>query len=196
MSNYKACYDEKPRPPQPDQYPVTILCCGNGAGGSLPVTSGIADGRAAHSVGGISSNVPILTVATINLDTKGLCQPNIKIDFSGMLNFKAHLLHGYDFRIVFQLSRTCDHGTKVSLATWTYERQIDLCLEGMSIPSQVIYSEEIKEPFNFVWSQGNQCAECCVYAIEIIDICAYYVECASITNVAITGLISGKQRCW
>ena len=205
MSNYKACCGENPypqneehddrcHPPYPQKdYPVTILNCGNGQGASLPTNSLALNGGAAQAVGS-SYGSPCLTVGTVTLDTGGLDHPEIKIDFSSLINFKANLLSGFTFRLVFQLSRACDHGGKTQLATWTYEKEADVYLDGLSIPSAVSVNFEFKDPFGFVWCQCNDCPGCCLYTVEIVDIYAYGIDCASITNVGITAIASGKPR--
>lgn len=202
MSSYQACYgennqDERCRPPYPPlhhyRFPVTILSCGNGAGGSLPVNN-IEVAPAAQAVIG-SYGSPSLIIATVSLDTNGLDHPEVKIDFSSLINFRADFLSGYTLQLVFQLSRSCNHGPKTTLATWTYENDADAFLDGIPIPSEAEVKFEFNVPFGFVWCQCNDCPGCCLYTVEVVDVSSYGVECASITNVGITAIASGKPEC-
>jgi len=199
MSDYQACcgennYDEKCRPPHPPkEFPVTILSCGNGQGASIPVVESPLSGpQAAQSLVGYGS--PCLIIGSVPLDTNGLDHPDVKIDFSSLINFRANFLSGYNFRLVFQLSRSCSHGEKTPLATWTYEKQADVYLYGLAIPSEVSVNFEFKDPFGFVWCQCHDCPGCCLYTVEIVDIYTYGIECASITNVGITAIASGEPE--
>ena len=208
MSNYKGCCGEDypqdveqsrdercrpPHPPHPEKFPVTILSCGNGQGGSIPVSDLALNGaQAAQRLVGYGS--PCLTVGTVTLDSNGLDHPDVKIDFSSLINFRANFLSGYTFRLVFQLSRSCSHGAKTPLATWTFEKEADVYLDGLSVPSEVCVNFEFKDPFGFVWCLCHDCPGCCLYTVEIVDVCAYGIECASITNVGITAIASGEKR--
>jgi len=211
MSNYKGCCGEDypqheeqsrdercrpphpPYPPHPKDFPVTILSCGNGAGASLPTNNLALNGGAAQAVIG-SNGSACQTVGTVTLDTHELEHPEVKIDFSSLINFRANFLSGYTLRLVFQLSRSCDHGGKTTLATWTYEKEADVYLNGLSIPSEVEVEFEFKDPFGFVWCLCNDCPGCCLYTVEVVDIYAYGIEGLSITNVGLTAIASGKPR--
>lgn len=209
MSNYKGCcggndhpedncHDEKCRPPypppHPDRFPVTILNCGNGQGGSLPVNGLIVgDQTDDQAVAGINGS-PCLIMGAVTLDTNGLDHPDIKIDFSSLINFRANFLSGYILRVIFQLSRSCGYGGKTPLATWIFEKEADVYLDGLTIPSEVNVEFEFKDPFGFVWCLCNDCPGCCLYTVEVIDVCSYGIECASVTNVGITAIASGKPQ--
>lgn len=174
-------------------FPEVILSCGNGSGVSLPVCG--VTGPGAQAVIG-SWGAPSLVVGTVNLDTRGLDHPSVKIDFSSLVNFKADSdLSGYLLRIIFQLSRSCEHGDKVPLATWVYQNEVAVNLGVQTLDLSCLDIDvESKEPFNFVWCDCHDCPGCCLYLVEIIDISAFNIEAASITNVGISAIASGFSK--
>lgn len=196
MANYKKPYEEDCCAADHENhkkrdFPVVIFNCGNGSGVTLPVTGAVACAGNQAVIG--SWGAPTLIIGTVNLDTRGLDHPSIKIDFSSLVNFRADSdFSGYSLRIIFQLSRSCEHENKVPLATWVYQNEISVNL-GIPVPdlNLVDIDVESKEPFNFVWCDCHDCPGCCVYLVEIIDISAYNIESASITNVGISSIASG-----
>jgi len=189
--HYEDCCHPGPEHHKKEHFPVTVLSCGHGSGLTLPVGPVLqATGQAAGSNGG----APTLVVGTVNLDTRGLDHPDVKIDFSSLINFRANFLSGYELTIIFQLSRACNNGQKIPLAQWTYEKEADVYLNGLSIPSEVTVDFQIKDPFSFVWCDCHDCPGCCTYLVEIINVCGFYIEAASITNVGITAIASGQPR--
>ncbi|NLW91452.1 MAG: DUF4489 domain-containing protein [Syntrophomonadaceae bacterium] len=202
MGYYKDCYgenknDEKwrpPYPPKPERFPVSVLSCGNGQGASIPLGGiGVIDGMAARTLS-VSDGGSGLILGSVTLDTNGLDHPDIKIDFSSLINFRANFLSGYTLRLVFQLSRCCNNGAKTALATWTYAKEADVFLDGLSVPTDVSGVFDFSDPFGFFWCQCNSCPGCCLYTVEVVDVFAYGIECASITNVGITAIASGKPE--
>lgn len=196
MANYKTPGDDDPYSKENNHKEYggsnVVMNCGTGSGLTLPVNGGNLNG-AREAVQGGSYGSPALIVGTVSLETKGLEDPTIKIDFSSLLNFKADLFIGFEFRAIFQLSKTCDNGQKVPLSSWIFQKELDVDLgTTLAIPQNLRVNFEFKEPFDFVWCECESCGGCCVYTVEIIDICAYNIECASITNVALTVLAVGK----
>jgi hypothetical protein len=196
LANYRNdCCSPRPEHHKKEGFPVTILNCGNGTGVTLPVGNNLLNG-ASDAVAG-SWGYPTLVVGTVTLDTRELAHPDVKIDFSSLVNFRADSdLSGFTFRVVFQLSRSCDHGPRIPLANWLYQKEISVSLGGITIPDigLIDIDLEFKDPFSFVWCDCHDCAGCCTYLVEIIDIYTFNVESASITNVGITALASGQPR--
>ncbi len=198
MANYRRPHEEDCCSPGPDhrkkdEFPVTILSCGQGSGLILPISDNLLRAEANQSSTGYLGT-PTLVVGTVNLDTRGLDHPAIKIDFSSLINFKANFLPGFELTIIFQLSRSCDHGQKTPLATWIYEKSASVDLDGLVLPREVAVDFQFKDPFSFVWCECHDCPGCCTYLVEIININSFYIESASITNVGITAIASGEPR--
>lgn len=198
MSNYRKHYEDDCCSPDPehrkDDFDKIILSCGTGSGVTLPVANNVLSANSV-AIGGVG--YPALVVGTVTLDTRRLDHPDVKIDFSSLVNFRADSdLSGFSLRIIFQLSRSCDHGQKVPLATWLYQKEVSVDLDGIVIPdlNLIDIDVEFKDPFSFVWCDCHDCPGCCTYLVEVIDISAFNIESASITNVGITAIASGKSR--
>lgn len=196
MANYKTPCDDDHYPKENDHKEHggsnVVLSCGTGSGLTLPVNGALLNGSREAVIGG-SYGSPGLVVGTVSLDARGLEDPTIKIDFSSLINFKANLLIGFEFRLIYQLSKTCDNGQKIPLSSWIFEKELDVELgTTLGIPQNLRVNFEFKEPFDFVWCECESCGGCCVYTVEVIDIYTYNIECASITNVGLTALAVGK----
>lgn len=191
MANYKLPCDEPaccpPHPhPEPHANPVTILNCGTGSGISLPVESNVFNG--------VSYGIIPQVVGAVNIDTRGLHDITKKIDFSGMINFKAE--NFFSFTVVFQLFVVCNNGSKQALPpTWTYEKQVELeydAVQQANGPFDLDF--EFKEPFCFTWCECDECPECCRFTIEVVDVRPCNVKSASLTNVSISAMAVGMPN--
>lgn len=178
-----------------NHFPQTIMSCGRGAGTILPVCYFVGGLNGSSSV--INNNgTPTLPIGSVTLDTRGLDRPDVKIDFSALVNFTANVgLSGFSIRVFFQLSRVCEQGEKIPLATYIYKRELNIGI-SVPVPADVTAVLEFSDPFSFVWCDCGECPGCCTYLVEAIDISSYNVSCASVTNVGITGIASGDPiRC-
>jgi hypothetical protein len=154
-----------------------VFSCGNGMGGNVPV------------YGEAVAWQPGLVVGTVTLNTGGLESPSVKIDFSSVVNFKTLGLL-FEISIRFQLSRSCNNGHKVPLATWTYERELDSNISdtGAAVEAINLYYVEFKDPIAFTWCDCHDCPGCCTYFVEIVDVETDDIDYALITNVGINAL--------
>ncbi|HWP96268.1 MAG TPA: DUF4489 domain-containing protein [Syntrophomonadaceae bacterium] len=164
-----------------------VLNCGTGTGVSLPVSSAAPLCQSDLVVGTVRSAVPLwqpgLVVGTVTLDTRGFKKPTVKIDYSSVVSFRAGSFN-FELEITFQLSRSCDNGPKIPLATWTYEREVE---SDFTSSAEI----EFKDPIAFTWCECHDCLGCCTYFVEVISIDAEDIESASITNVGINALAIG-----
>jgi hypothetical protein len=182
--------------PKPKHYPhkkkSVEFVCGNAAGLSLPVSDGA--GLVVDRVGGaIPGNA--LVAGTVNLDTSGMVQPTVKVDFSSVVNFLINLneyVVGLLFSIDFRLSKICD-GNKVHLGTWTYKKSVGIGGDLAEVQPQQSYGLglqiDYRQPFNFSFCECDPCpSECCTYVVEIVNINSFGITSASLTNVSISAL--------
>lgn len=155
-----------------------LLRCGTGSGLSLPTEACATDNGLRHPL--------TLVVGSVNLNTEGMHKSTVKIEFSSIINFRAKSpCGGYLLRLVFQLSRSCNKGTKVPLASWVYEKEVDVILE---LPGPETVNQDFKDFFGFNWCECDECPGCCTYLVEIVDYASDYISSASITNVGISAL--------
>jgi hypothetical protein len=168
----------------------TILNCGKGNSLLLPL------GGSGGCGCGPKSGPPALVVGTVTLDTVGLHDFVVKVDFSSLINFKATSREGRLFLgIIFQLSKICDGGTKIPLGTWIFEKKADsfdpvaFCCnpEGIA-PDHGVVSVNDLAPFNFSWCECHSCPGCCTYILEIIDFDSAFIDFAAITNISFTAM--------
>lgn len=197
MANYRKPCDDDCYAPEHDKdkdrhAPQVVLSCGNGNGLTLPVSG--SDGRAVAQPILVGVYTPSLVIGSLTLDTRGLEDPHVKVDFTSMINFSTESTVGdFELRLIFQLSRSCDNGSKIPLSTWIYEKELNIDLGTLAIPEGLEVEFEFKDPFAFTWCECLDCGGCCVYLVEIIDITADNIESASITNVGFTGLAVGEK---
>ena len=170
-----------------------ILSCGNGTGLNLPV--GESGGCSCAS--GDRWQPPTLVVGTVNIDISGLHKPTVKIDLSSLINFRATSDDGEHFLgIIFQLSKFCNNGAKIPLATWIFEKKVDnihdncafCCEPNSDAPKPEPVEVNNQEAFAFTWCECNACPGCCTYILEIIDFESAFIDFASISNVSITAM--------
>lgn len=101
-----------------------------------------------------------ITIASITIDTTHLCKPVVKIDFNSIINYQALISGGTaitPFTLIFELSKFCNDGTKVSLGSWTY-----------SIGS-LSAATDITNSFNFTYCECNTCSACFIYIVDIVE---------------------------
>ena len=167
-----------------------IFSCGSGGGANIPVSSTAALGAALGS----AYQQPGLVVGTVTLNTRGLKSPSVKIDFSSVVNFKTTSVL-FEIAIRFQLSRSCDNGHRVPLATWTYEKEVNLALTGTDDILQTLglLNVEFKDPIAFTWCDCHDCPGCCTYFVEIVDVDTENIDFALVSNVGINALAIGKE---
>lgn len=146
------CAHCTPGHPTPDQ--ASLFACGNGSGVSIPIPT-ITN----------PTFTPI-PVASVTLDTTCLCNPSVKIDFDSIINYQALLtlgaapILGGPFTVTFQLSKTCNSGSKITLGTWDYAFGI------------LALAVNVTNSFNFSYCECNACPGCCVYTVEIVRVSA------------------------
>lgn len=164
-----------------------ILHCGTGAGLILPV--GGCDSKSGWKP-------PALVVGTVNLNTSGMHNPTVKIDFSSLINLRAASAGGrYFMGIIFQLSKICN-SSKIPLATWIFEEKVDnfhdfaaCCCEPDYIgPNPVHVRVNDTVPFSFSWCECHSCQGCCTYILEVIDFDSAFIDFASISNISLTAM--------
>ncbi|WP_291582578.1 DUF4489 domain-containing protein [Clostridium sp. UBA6640] len=105
-----------------------------------------------------NTSTPI-TIASITIDTTCLCKPVVKIDFNSTINYQAFISGGTEitpFTLIFELSKFCDDGTKVSLGSWTYS------IGFLSAATDITNS------FNFTYCECTTCSACFVYTVDIV----------------------------
>ena len=163
-----------------------VFSCGSGGGANIPVSSAVALG--AESLGSAYQQ-PGLVVGTVTLNTRGLKSPSVKIDFSSVVSFKTTQFL-FEIALRFQLSRACNNGPKIPLATWTYEREVD-----SQVPIELIgpLNVEFKDPIAFTWCDCDDCPGCCTYFVEIVDVDTEDIGFALVSNVGINALAIGKE---
>ncbi|MBD8046568.1 DUF4489 domain-containing protein [Clostridium faecium] len=136
-----------PGHPLPSQ---SIMSCGTGTGLNIPA---VAPGTSFNPV----------PVASVTIDTTCLCNPGIKIDFSSIINYQALLDLGAGpllttpFTVTFQLSKTCNDGSKIPLGSWTFTIGI------------LAVAVNITETFSFTFCECHACPGCCVYTVDIVQ---------------------------
>lgn len=186
--------------PQPDRHPRPYphhkneveFACGSASGLPLPVN--VAPLLQANGNGTSSYNFTPLVAGTVTLDTSGMTQPTVKVDFSSTVNFlidvsayEAGLLISIDFRLV----KICN-GSRVPLGTWTYRKSISLETLLIPLPAEGLGLQiDFREPFSFSWCECQECPSCCTYVVEIANLNSYDIASASLTNVDISALAVG-----
>ncbi len=140
----------------------SILSCGTGTGLAIPA---VAPGNPFNPI----------PVASVTIDTTCLCSPAIKIDFTSIINYQAVLTLGEGpiltspYTVTFQLSKTCNNGTKIALGSWTFT----IALLAVAV--------NITETFAFTFCECHACPACCVYTVDIIQ-----ANTSSLLGVTIT----------
>lgn len=101
-----------------------------------------------------------LQLAEVDIDTTCLCSPNIKIEFSTLIQFNVT---GAADPIVIQLSRTCDNGSRCCVnGTRKVLRTYSI---GLAEPG----GGTTTLPFSFVFCAEDVKSQECVYSVDIIS---------------------------
>ncbi|PAB55858.1 DUF4489 domain-containing protein [Anaeromicrobium sediminis] len=135
------CYhDCKPKAPKPKGI---LLECGEGTGSRIFT----------------SSNDPPFQLAQVSINTTGLCEPMVNIEFSSIVSFERltsfFVLNG---RLRYELFGVCDNESPISLGVWVIER-INF--------SDIDKSTNI---FNFTFCDCITCPGCCDYFVTVTPI--------------------------
>jgi len=160
----------------------TILKCGTAA--SIPPITGSVLNGAAGSSNSYGSNV----VANVALDTTGLVDPTVKIDFSSLISFRTTDANNYSLRLAFRLSRVCD-GNHIPLGTWTFEKTSN---EPDAIFVTGEYVQET-DSFSFSYCQCETCPGCCYYVVELCEQYPYNISFVDISGVTLSALAVGQK---
>ncbi len=180
MANYRMPHDDVRCPdhdfPKRDAFPITVLNCGTGTGGSFPIL--------ANESNSLSFTPQVM--GTVNIDTSDLKNITKKIEFSSIINFQTREFEEDFFIIlVFQLSAVCNGGYKVPLGTWTYEKNLVFDDNGDE------QTWTFKDPFCFTWCECDECPECCRFVVEVVDFRYDSIASASVSNVGISAMAVG-----
>ncbi|GAA0122145.1 MAG: DUF4489 domain-containing protein [Clostridium argentinense] len=164
----------------------SILSCGTGSGLTIPA---VAPGTIV-APGAQFNPIP---VASVTIDTTCLCNPGVKIHFSSIINYQALLTLGAlpilttPFTVTFQLSKTCDNGSKIALGSWTFTQAI------------LAVAVNITKTFSFTFCECNTCPGCCVYTVDIVNATrsalldiTLTTETASIVTSSLTAIASSS----
>jgi len=153
--NQAPCQINHPLPMQ------TLFACGQGTGVSLPIPTAA------------NPTFNPITVASVTLDTTYLCNASVKIDFNSLINYQALISAagtlGTPFTITFQLTKTCNIGTKVALGTWDYSY------------GTVALATNITNSFGFSYCECCTCPGCCVYTVEVVRVAGSVVTGTGLT---------------
>ncbi|WP_291559310.1 MULTISPECIES: DUF4489 domain-containing protein [unclassified Clostridium] len=129
-----------------------ILSCGTGTSLIIPaVTPG--------------TQFNLVPVASATIDTTCLCSPTVKIDFTSIINYQSVLTLSAEggpilttpYTVTFQLSKTCNNGSKIPLRSWTFT----IALLAAAV--------NITESFAFTFCECHACLACCVYTVDIVQ---------------------------
>lgn len=162
-----------PGHPLPTQ---TLSACGTGSGVNLPLNN-------------LAITFNPMPIASVTLDTTCLCQPSVKIDFNAVINYQSLISAGTltsPFTVTFQLSKTCNGGSKIPLGSWDYSQS------ALSLLVNTTHS------FSFTHCDCHTCPGCCVYTVEVIRVTAsigtglQLTENASIRSSSISALASSS----
>ena len=157
----------------------SVLSCGTGTGLAIPA---VAPGTQFNPI----------PVASVTIDTTCLCSPSVKIDFSSIINYQALLVLAAPvittpFTVTFQLSKTCDNGSKIPLGSWTFTIAI------------LAVAVNITETFAFTHCECHACPACCVYTVDIVQATRSALlgvtvtsETASIVTSSLTGIAASS----
>ena len=180
--------ESKPHP-KPCEITETILKCGT-VTGSAPLTCNPGDG------GGPCGSQPVVQ-ASVALDTNGLHEPTVKIDFSSLISFKT-CDENYFLHLGFRLTKICG-GFPIHLGTWTFEKSYNefhggCVMQDPLLPPPPSGSAQETESFCFSWCECEDCPGCCRYIVELIDQRCYNIIYAAVSNVSLTALVVGEKK--
>ena len=178
--------------PKPCEVTETILKCGT-VTGSAPLTcnQGLAvDG------GGPYGPQPVVQ-ASVALDTNGLHEPTVKIDFSALISFKTSD-ENYFLHMGFRLTKICG-GYPIHLGTWAFEKSYSEfngggVMQAPPPPPSPFQSAQETSSFCFSWCECEDCPGCCRYIVELIDQQCYNIVFAVVSNISLTALVVGEKK--
>lgn len=101
-----------------------------------------------------------LQLAEVGIDTTCLCSPNVKIEFSTLIQFDVG---GSAEPIVIQLSRICNNGSKCCV---NGNRKV---LRTYSIGLAAPGGGTTTVPFSFVFCAEDVKSQECIYSVDIIS---------------------------
>ncbi len=177
--NHKKCLEQQKE---------TILRCGTSSGSAQICCNSGVSATLTNGIGGGYGFNPT-PLATVALDTSGLIDPTIKINFSSLINFRTTATENYFLRLVFKLSKVCGGGP-IPLGTWAFEK---ISQQAVTSPSQNDFLQET-DPFSFTWCECDDCPDCCRYIVEIVNEECFNINFASINNISLTAEAVGKKK--
>ncbi|MBU5270547.1 DUF4489 domain-containing protein [Clostridium cochlearium] len=163
----KCDYDKRKSCIQHPTLTETTLACGTGTGANIPIPTN-------------NGTFSPITLASVSIDTSCLKKPTVKIDFDSIINYSASMTVADDaaisnpFTVTFQLSKTCNDGSKIGLGNWYYSTAF------------LLPAVNTTDSFSFTHCECSSCSGCCIYTIEIVQASA-----SVLTNV--TDLVENAQ---
>lgn len=95
------------------------------------------------------------------VDTTCLCRPQVKIEFSSLVFFKAEgkcgCVQEIELELLFELERICN-GHKECVQTWKYVREFEVKSEKFEV--------EFSDPFTVTFCD-KACPGCCEYRMKV-----------------------------
>ncbi len=145
-----------------------LLECGEGSG-SMTFTS-------------ISDNQPF-QIARVSIDTKGLCQPIVNIEFSSSFKFEVVQEESAvgSFRLQYELFSSCNGETPLSRGVWILQKIVN-------IGTNLTRSETTSFGFNFCES-----LTCCSGNIEYFVVVKPIDISSDFGNVEVIGTVSNGR---
>ena len=152
--------------PDVDLHPApcpAILACGDVS--NLTITT--------NNAGATTPALPV-QIAEVEIDTTCLCFPNLKIEFSTLIDGTVN------GKVNIQLSRTCTNGTSKVLNTYV--------LDLGAGPATTF-------PFSFVFCAENVPSKDCIYSVNLVSVTAPGNNKTLIfSSTSISALAVGCQR--
>ncbi|AGX45139.1 DUF4489 domain-containing protein [Clostridium saccharobutylicum] len=150
----------------PNPCPPRFAACAAGAEElhPLPCPALLQCGEASNpritSVFTPSTTTPSISLAEVEIDTTCLCFPNIKIEFSTLINAD---ITGPAGSVTIRLSRSCNSGTNnCNGGTSKTLRSYTINLSGVG-------GSTITTPFSFVFCSENVPSKDCTYFVDIVS---------------------------
>ncbi|PAB59015.1 hypothetical protein CCE28_12595 [Anaeromicrobium sediminis] len=157
---------------------IPILECGQSADQPLPTELALTD-----------TPVPL---ATVTINTKCLCKPCVKIEYSSIITLTGvtDFIDGF-IDLKFRLCKKCKKGQKKELQRWEYRH------------NDVDPGETWKDSFTVTFCECLDCfdEDCCQYTIELIEAAPALTPnntprvLYNITNRDISALAACKSPC-
>lgn len=109
-----------------------------------------------------SSEEETFTLARVFVDTRQLCRPQVKIEFSTLVTFEsAETDTSVDIRMTFALKRQCGDGPVMTIREWEY-------INDFSFNTPIEFDiESVNEPFTISFCEPLQCPDCCKYFVDV-----------------------------